>query len=261
VSISPAEARALGYDRQHKVEVVYNSIDLAAFDSARWAQGEARAALGLSLQGCLILSLGGVSHWKGTVELIEAMAHIRSDSTLILAGAALSAPDAPVSAGIRRLLAIEDALVNAGLQRFRLVHYAERVRLAMLGATRDQIRFMGMREDVPCMLAAADVVVFAGVAPQFPRPIFEAWAMKKPVVVFDVNGIADHVADGVDGVVVRDLSGQALGQALSTLIADPQRMRAMGEKGYAKACGCFDRDVNARHVARLYADITERARH
>jgi glycosyltransferase involved in cell wall biosynthesis len=260
VAISQSEASALGADRHHKVSVVYNAIDFTAFDPARWKQEQARVLLGIPLQARLILSLGGVSHWKGTAELIEAMACTSPGTLLLLAGPPLSLPDASVSLRVRCLLAIEDALVKWQVQPFRLIRYADRVRMALRKAPRDRIRFLGIREDVPCLLAAADIVAFAGMAPHFPRPVFEAWAMKKPVVVFRVRGIASHVTDGVDGVVVRDLSGRALGQALACLLADPQRLQVMGATGYAKARNCFDREVNAQRMVRVYEETRRQPR-
>ncbi len=51
----------------------------------------------------------------------------------------------------------------------------------------------------------------------------------KPVVVTDTLGVRDHIEHGVDGFVVPPDDSDALLETLNALLADPARMRAVGE--------------------------------
>jgi glycosyltransferase involved in cell wall biosynthesis len=258
VAISPSTAKCLGKDRHNKVKVIYNPLDLSRFTPGLWSQQECRSRLGISAEHKVVLTLGGVSHWKGTAPLMEAMKYVDGQTDLLVAGVPLSDPDVPVRRRTRWLLKVEDVLCWLRLQPMPLVEYACRVKLAMRYAPRARIHFLGMREDVPALIAAADLLVFAGMGPHFARPIFEAWAMRKPVAVFRMSGVSNHVDDGIDGVVVKRRSGRALGLAIRALLANPERMRSMGGRGCEKAKQLMDPVESARQVYSLYQEVVSR---
>jgi glycosyltransferase involved in cell wall biosynthesis len=255
IAISPVEARQLGADRHGKVNVVYNSIDLSRFVPSATAHEEVRRELGFTPNHKVIISLGGVSHWKGTVELIDSMSFTEVNTHLILLGPPFIGNDFHVKRGIRVTLWIEDLLIRLGFQRSRLTQYVERVRMALATAPRERIHFLGNKENVIPFLNASDILVFAGTAPHFPRPVFEAWAMKKPVVIFDIVGIKEHVEDGVDAIVVKEKSGRALGHAVSSLLNDRQQMALIGERGYPKVGDLFDQVKNGEQVFSIYQEM------
>lgn len=255
IAISPVEALRLGTDHNGKVNVVYNSIDLSHFVAGMSAHAEVRRELGLTPTHKIIISLGGMSHWKGTVEIIEAMSFTDVNTHLIFVGPPSIGDNFTVGWMIRATLWLEDILVRFGIQGFRLIHYAARVRIALATAPRDRIHFLGIKDNIIPLLSASDVLVFAGTGPHFPRPVFEAWAMKKPVVVFDVLGIKEHVEDGIDAIVVKEKSGSALGYAVTCLLNDRQQMALLGERGYLKAGVLFDRIKNSERVFSIYQEM------
>lgn len=255
IAISPVEARRLGSNLHGKVNVVYNSIDLSRFIASPTSPDEALKDLGLTPTHKIIISLGGVSHWKGTVELIEAMSFTDADTHLILLGPPSIGNHFDISRGIRVILWLEDLLVKLGIQGSRSTYYAERVRIALATAPRDRIHFIGVKDNVVPFLSASDVLVFAGTAPHFPRPVFEAWAMKKPVVVFDILGVNEHVEEGIDAIVVKEKTGPALGHAVARLLDDRQQMDLIGEKGYLKVGDLFDQVKNGEYVFSIYQEI------
>jgi glycosyltransferase involved in cell wall biosynthesis len=252
IAISPSEAQLLGVDRRGNVNVVYNSLDLSRFVPDMSTRDETRRELGFTSTNKIIISLGGVSHWKGTVELIESMSFTDVDTHLILLGPPSTGNDFHVKRGIRATLWLEDLLIRFGIQGSRLNYYAERVRMALSAAPRDRIHFLGIKDNVIPFLNASDVLVVAGLAL---RPIFEAWAMKKPVVLFDLPGVREHVKDGVDAIVVKERSGAALGHAVARLLNDNQQMISIGENGSQKIGDFFDQVKNGKQVFSIYQTI------
>ena len=124
-----------------------------------------------------------------------------------------------------------------------------------------KIIFLGSLKDVVPLLSACDVLVFAGTTPHFPRPIYEAWAMKKPVIAFDMDGITQNIDDGVDGIIVRKNNGKSLGEAVSLLLNSEDQMRKMGENGYEKAQQRFRSDRNVPKIMGIYKQILDQQKY
>jgi glycosyltransferase involved in cell wall biosynthesis len=255
IVISPQEAERLGGQNDSHMHVVYNPIDINYFNPEEIDQPEARKRLGIDQNQKVLISLGGVSHWKGTVQLLEAMSHTDPQTHLYLAGQPFPEQGSKVSILKRWLFRWEDKFVKAGLQDAPLIHYRDRVRLAWDQAPQNRIHFLGFLEDVRDLIAAADVVIFAGMAPHNPRVVFEAHAMTKPVVVFDVDGIRQKVIDGITGIIVPHRTGEALGQAARQLLENPDLCTKLGQQGRRYAQELCNRDTTARQVLTIYDDL------
>ncbi len=76
----------------------------------------------------------------------------------------------------------------------------------------------------------------------------EAMGAGLPVVVTDVGGTADIVEDGANGLVVPADDAQALGAALTALLGDGARRRAMARRARQTAEDRFDLTRNARRT-------------
>jgi glycosyltransferase involved in cell wall biosynthesis len=80
--------------------------------------------------------------------------------------------------------------------------------------------------DMPGMLANADVVVSASTSPEaFGRVAVEGQAMGKPVVATNIGGSLETVIDGVTGRLVPPNDAEAMAEAISECLVDPQRYR------------------------------------
>jgi glycosyltransferase involved in cell wall biosynthesis len=252
---SPLEAERLGGQDDDHIHVVYHPIDFSYLNPNNLDKAEARTRLGIDLQKKILVSLGGVSYWKGTVQILKAMPYTDSQTHLYFAGQPFSENGSQVNILTRWMLSLEDQCVAANLQEAPIIHYRERVRLAWDKAPKDRIHFLGFLEDVRDLIAAADVVIFAGMAPHYPRGVFEAYAMARPVVVFDVDGIRQKVIDGVTGVIVPQRTGEALGRAVRELLANPGLCTSLGEQGRLYAMELCDRDKTAKQVLDIYDDL------
>ena len=91
------------------------------------------------------------------------------------------------------------------------------------------------QEDLPMWLSAADVFVTATVADNLPYTVLEAMGCALPVIASAVGGVPEQVAHGQTGLVVPPRDTAALGEALVALLTDPNRRRALGAAGRARA--------------------------
>jgi glycosyltransferase involved in cell wall biosynthesis len=229
ITISEVEAKRLGADRFDKIRVIYNPINMENLRSELFDSAAERQKLGFSATDKLVVTLGGVTPRKGALEQVEAMQYVDDSVKLIMAGPPL-------------LSESTDA-------------YHQKIHQVLKQLPPGKVTFVGLLENIAPLLVAADVLTFTGMTPHFPRPVFEAWLMKKPVVVFDMEGISNQVANGSNGMVVTELSGRALGAALAAVFKDPLAMQKMGEVGRLKAQERCNPLSVAQQVVSVYREI------
>jgi len=87
--------------------------------------------------------------------------------------------------------------------------------------------------------------------------LLEAQAAGLPLVAGRSPGVASIVADGKTGVLAAEGDAGAFAKAVSALLADPDRRRALGRAAARRAAGEHDISVAAglldRHIRRLTA--------
>ncbi len=106
-------------------------------------------------------------------------------------------------------------------------------RLAIELAVERSCRFVGVREDIADILAAADVAVLPSLSEGFPFVLLEALAMGCPVVASRVNGVPELIEDRKTGLLVPARDSQALAAAIREVLSDPTAASKMGVAGRA----------------------------
>lgn len=149
--------------------------------------------------------------------------------------------------GVRTLLRdypdVRVQIVGDGPRRAALEHQARALGIA------GQVAFLGHRDDVPALLAAADAFVLPSRSEAFPNGAIEAMAAGLPVVACAVGGLIDLIDDQATGLLVPPADPQALGDALRRLVEDPARAAAIGQRartivrqryGFDRMVGAFE---------------------
>lgn len=110
-----------------------------------------------------------------------------------------------------------------------------------------QVRFLGHREDVPALLADADVFVLPSRSEAFPNGAIEAMASGLPVVASRVGGLLDLIEDDRTGLLVSPDDPLALADAIESLILSPTRAAMLGTAAREEVTQrySFDRMVQA----------------
>ena len=96
------------------------------------------------------------------------------------------------------------------------------------------------QSDLPKWMSAADVFVNATLADNLPYTVLEAMGCGRPVIGSAIGGLAEMVVHGETGLLVPPRNAAALGDALVALLLDPDRRRAYGTAGRARAETNFD---------------------
>ena len=122
---------------------------------------------------------------------------------------------------------------------------------------RDRILFLGLRSDVESIVSALDVGVLATFSEGISNSILEYMGFAKPVVATAGGGTAEIVVDGETGLLVgvRDV-GQLAG-AIESLLNDPEKARAMGERGRRRIHEVFSIKGMAERYLEVYRSILD----
>ncbi len=220
VAVSDATRAALvaqGYPKERTI-TVHNGIEPR--------EAAAPATLDPEPPGPVLLEVGRLCDAKGQRELITALSQLeRDDVTLLLAG---------------------DDLESGGAYRRALEEEARDRGVA------NRVRFLGRRDDVPALLAAADVLVLPSWIEGLPLVELEAMAAGIPVVATAVGGTPEAVVDGETGLLVPPRDVPALAGAIDEVLGDPELARRLGAAGRQRARERFDAESAARTIVGLY---------
>jgi len=242
------------YDASHllpsdKIHVVYNFVNFNQFDKGIDGSG-VRRELGIRSSDKMVLYLGGLSRVKGILDLlVSAEAFLGENCFLVLAGNMKES-----SSRLKRLIG---GFVNrVGVKTYGTCVKEEinRIGKSMLSKC---VITIGIRNDIPELLAACDVLVFPSTVPHFARPVIEASAMAKPSVASELGGVVELIDHGRTGVLVRGGDRKALGEAVRWLLDRPGKCREMGENAYYKAISLFDDEKNCKMIMDVYRRILD----
>jgi glycosyltransferase involved in cell wall biosynthesis/peptidoglycan/xylan/chitin deacetylase (PgdA/CDA1 family) len=132
--------------------------------------------------------------------------------------------------------------------------------LARATAVFDRFQFLGHRDDVPEVLAQADLLVLPSQSEAFPNAIIEAMAAGLPVVATDVGGIPELVAEGHTGRLVPPGDADALAGALLDVLDQPERAAEFGRAGRRRIEQTYSFDRMVEQFETLYVSELERSR-
>jgi phosphatidyl-myo-inositol dimannoside synthase len=234
-SYPAAEGRRAAGDIGGLVAEIPPGVDTSAITTLRAPQRRAaRARLGLSATGPLVVSLSRLVPRKGMDVLIAAADRL-----------APSYPDLVVAIGG----------VGRELEHLRHQAASSLAAVTLLGRVSD--------EDRAALLGAADVFVMAcrnrwlGLEQEgFGIVFLEAAAAGVPQIAGNSGGAAEAVVHGTTGLVVEDPEDPgSVAEALRTLLADPPLRKRMGAAGRRRARASFDYDILASRLASTLAKV------
>jgi len=119
----------------------------------------------------------------------------------------------------------------------------------------DRVCFPGWWDDVPDLLAATTVSVLSSRHEGLPCSVVESLAAGVPVVATAVDGTPEVIEPGVNGELVKPGDWRALAEAVTGILVDDGRRRAMSQAA-ADGLDSFDRDVMVRQLEELYRCLT-----
>jgi glycosyltransferase involved in cell wall biosynthesis len=212
------------------VDAVKLRVVRSALDPRPWQAAESRSALAQAFQlpeaGLVLGIVAQLIERKGHAVLFDALARIADGGpqfTLIVFG------QGP----------LRDALER---------------RASALGLS-ERVRFAGFRQDLARWMGALDLLVHPAFAEGLGVSLLQASAAGVPIVACRAGGIPEAVRDGINGLLVAPGDTAALADAISQLLHDAARRKALGDAGRQLIASEFSVDVMVEGNLQVYREL------
>lgn len=168
---------------------------------------------------------------------------------------------------------VRDKGIDELVEAFSLLHSEHpQTRLILVGRTEDNldpvspntrsaiashpaIEAVGSQSDVRPWLAASDALVFPSYREGFPNVVIEAGALDLPSIVTDINGSREIIVHGQNGIIVPPRNVQALLQAMTQFVQNPQATQAMALKARQMIASRFEKSFVQKCLFDYYKQI------
>ncbi|MBI4420548.1 MAG: glycosyltransferase [Gemmatimonadetes bacterium] len=229
VAVSRTLARHIARDlwiRPSHVRVLMNGAQLSPV-----SESTLRNELGLGATDRLLLSVGNLYPVKGHRHLLEALARLSRDHSTI-----------------------HVAIAGRGELKGSLRQAAQDLGIA------SRVHFLGLRSDIPNLLAAADAFVLPSLSEGLPLALLEAMLAGCPVVASNVGEIRAVLAGGEAGRLVPPGDPAALAAAISALLANPAQARALGAAAAQRAARRYSVERMSGRYEEIYLRLLKSRR-
>ena len=205
------------------VEIVRRGVPLDTVDRTM-ARAQVRSELGIADERATLLHVGSYAPEKNHAGLLRIAEQVR-----------VAHP------------ALHLVLVGDGPLRPDVEREAERL---------GQVHLLGVRDDVPRLLAAADLLVLPSLTEGIPGVILEAGVQSLPSVAYHVGGVGEAIRDGATGRLIPSGDEPAFAHAVTDLLADPTQRRTMGEQARAFIQSDYALARSVDSFERLYRQLS-----
>ena len=221
-----------GYDPA-KIAVIRNGVDLTRFHAAPEPE-RLRRELGLAERTPLVAVVSRLTRLKGLEYFLEAAAMISA-----------RVPDA------RFLVVGETSPVDRD-------YLGELQRFAARAGVADRVIFMGLRTDVPTLLASVNVSVMPSLNEALSNVLLESMAAGAPTVATRVGGTPEALVDGVTGLLVPPADADAMATAIMRMLNDTAMAAALGQAARHRIADVFSVKRMVRATEDIYLELLDR---
>lgn len=178
---------------------------------------KARDILKLEENKFYVLFLGGLSKLKGTHVIIDAISKMENENIeLIILG--------DLSEKLRK------SGVFCSLKYLKQIFYLKEMSKKIEKNTK--IKMVGLQSSTNDWYAACDLVVFPAEKAHQARPLYEAGAFKKPIIISDFPNYREYVSKGINGLTFIPNDSEDLSRKIQLLMDNKFQCENMGKKNY-----------------------------
>jgi len=122
----------------------------------------------------------------------------------------------------------------------------------------EQVKFLGVRFDVPELLVRADLFVFPSLWEGLGIAVLEAAAARLPIIASKIDGILDIIEDDKSGILTPPRDVGALTEAMKELLNNPCKAREFGDAAYKHVKENFDIKIVTKKYEMMFEKILEK---
>ena len=116
----------------------------------------------------------------------------------------------------------------------------------------DHVLLLGKRDDVPQLLALADIVVLPSLQDNLPFSIIESQSLGKPVIASRIGGIVEMIEDGVNGLHVEPRNSSDLYEKLLLLVENEKLREQQSKEAWKHAVEVWSDTVMLEQTLQVY---------
>lgn len=195
-----AMSASIGIDKE-KIKRILNGVEINCFD-IKTRKDEKKKELFINDNDSIIGTVGRLAPIKDQKTLIYAFAKV-----------------------IKHIPNVKLVIVGDGESRIELEDIASSLQL------NESVRFLGMRFDIPELLAIMDLFVLPSLHEGISITLLEAMASRLPVIATNVGGNPEVVLNGKTGILVPHSNPEALAKEIIALLKDEQTRKNYGIYG------------------------------
>lgn len=212
---------------ESRIPLIPNGINLRPFDHDNDIRDEWREREGIPAEDTVFVCVGRLTRQKNHNMLLDAFRKVvdRLNNCLLL-------------------------IVGEGELRSEIYNKVEELNLQA------HVKLLGLRSDIPEVLAGSDVFVMSSDWEGNPLSVMEAMAAGRSVIATAVGGIPEIISTGETGLLVSPQQPRELTEAMLTLAQDNEFRRVTGRRAKAYAQQ-FSAEVMAERYISLYEKIVQ----
>lgn len=205
--------------------MIPNAVDPNRLQLCR-GRDATRSLFGISTDALVVASVGALTWEKdpiGQLGVAERFLSYLSEAMFLMVG------DGPLR-----------SRVDAQIRRMGLI---------------GRVVMSGVREDVPDILRASDLLLLASRTEGMPGVVIEAGMLGVPVAGYALAGVPEVVIHGLTGVLTAPADREGLARSVAELLMDADVRRAMGEAARERCRAVFDIRTVAPRYLQLYEEV------
>lgn len=221
---------SLPWHQQANVRVLYNCVDELLFDAARQSLEKKNSVP-------ILLFMGGMAPAKGFDVVLEVMLRLKK-----------------LYPEVRCLIA---GYCDNRYQKFyyRLLNARTRKIYRQLKELGDTIQFLGPIQDVPAVMALADILLCPFTVGHFARPIIEAGFMHAVVIASAVPPLDEIVQHGKTGFLIPVYDYDIWAATINDLLRDSEKRLEIANNAYHFCKDRFSSASYKKNIDQIYQRV------
>jgi glycosyltransferase involved in cell wall biosynthesis len=126
--------------------------------------------------------------------------------------------------------------------------------LALQLNLQNQVRFLGVRRDIPTLMRAAVATLLVSEQEGLPRCVMESMSLETPVIGTNIRGTRDLLTEDC-GLLVEIGDVEAITKAMAWILDHPEEARIIGKRGRERMADYDMKEIIRLHAS-LYAEAT-----
>ncbi|MFA7420483.1 MAG: glycosyltransferase family 4 protein [Melioribacteraceae bacterium] len=183
----------------------------------------------------VLLMLGGVDQTKGTATLIESFALLKKNFK-----------------NVQLIVAGHQTKTRTNEQYWKLCQ-----NIILKNNLTESVKIIPFCTRVVELIAIADVIISSSISSHFSRPMIEAWAQKKPVVISQTRHALEFAVHGINAMTYPANDSLGLYEQLKLILTDTELREQISLGGYRTAQKYFNSNNNISLLIKVIKSIVE----